>query len=311
MGNSGLVSIIMPAYNPGEYINDAIRSVLDQTYSDWELIIVDDGSTDNTAQKVKSWIEKDNRIQYYYQENGKQGKARNLGVSKSKGEYLAFLDADDLWLSEKLEFQIKEIQEKKVDLVFSDSYVFNNNEIVDTSKRMNVPDEVFYSENDIKLFLEGNRIPILTVLVKKEKVINVGCFSEELPIQNVEDYHLWLKLLMSNYLFYSSNRVMGMYRVHSNAATSSDKLVLNKIPNVLFDLKHRHPDYKNEIQQALKIKFRFIYNRNLFTKSELAFWIKINTQYLSKSYLVFIYLFLNILLPTKITKRSLIYFLNA
>lgn len=306
-----LISIIMPAYNAENYISDAINSVIAQTYHNWELIIVDDGSTDNTSQTVKEWLVKDNRIQYYYQQNGKQGKARNLGISKSKGIYLAFLDADDLWMPEKLNIQIKAIQEKNVDLVFADSYVFNDNETSDISKKMNIPTSVFYDKNALNLFLEWNRIPILTVLVKKDKVINVGSFSEELEIQNVEDYHLWLKLLMTGNLFYALDHTLAKYRVHGNSATSSDKLVLDKIPNVFFSLSQLYPQCKKQMKQELKLRFNFIYKNNLFTKSELAVWINKNTKYLSKSQMRYFYLFLNFLLPTKVTKRSLIYILNA
>ncbi|MBF4517591.1 glycosyltransferase [Flavobacterium sp. ANB] len=306
-----LISIIMPAYNAENYISDSINSVIAQTYHNWELIIVDDGSVDNTSQIVKEWELKDNRIQYYYQQNGKQGKARNLGISKSKGIYLAFLDADDLWLPEKLDIQIKAIQEKNVDLVFADSYIFNDNETEDISKKMNISTSVFYDKNALNLFLDWNRIPILTVLVKKDKVINVGAFSEELEIQNVEDYHLWLKLLMAGNIFYALDYTLAKYRVHGNSATSSDKLVLDKIPNIFFSLSQLYPECKKQIQQELKLRFNFIYKNNLFTKPELSVWINKNTKYLSKSQMRYFYLFLNFLLPTKVTKRSLIYILNA
>lgn len=310
MENNELVSVIMPAYNAESYIRQAINSVIEQTYTNWELIIVDDGSTDTTAKIIKDCLVNENRIQYYYQENGKQGKARNLGISKSKGIYLAFLDADDLWLSQKLEIQLKEIKIKNVDLIFSDSYLFYD-DILDVSKKMNIPTGVFYDKSSLKSFLEGNKIPILTVLAKREKVLNVGGFSEVLNIQNVEDYHLWLKLIMSNAVFYSSDFVLAKYRIHSNSVTSKDKQVLDKIPNAFFDLLQIYPNYKEQIEIGLKFKFNFIYKSNLFTKSELAFWIKKNTQYLSKSKISYLYLLLNYLLPTKITKRFLIYLLNG
>lgn len=311
MENNGLVSVIMPAYNAGSYIREAIKSVIDQTYCNWELIIVDDGSTDTSAKIVNELLIEDNRIQYYYQENGKQGKARNFGISKSKGSYIAFLDADDLWLSEKLEIQIKEIQKKNVDLVFANSYIFNNDEIFDTSQKTNILPTDFYDKSSLKLFLEVNRIPILTVLVKRDKVLKVDGFSEELDIQNIEDYHLWLKLLMSNCIFYSSGFIVARYRVHNSSATSGDRAVLSKIPNAFFNLLQLYPSFKEQIEHELKLKFKFIYNRNLFSKQELAIWIKKNTQYLSKSQISYLYLLLNFLLPTKITKRFLIYLLNA
>lgn len=311
MGNNELVSVIMPAFNAEFYIYEAINSVIVQTYNNWELIIVDDGSTDTTAKIVDEWVVKDKRIQYYYQENGKQGKARNFGISKSKGVYLAFLDADDLWLSEKLEIQITEIKKNRVDLVFADSYIFYDDGIIDPSQKMNIPNTVFYDKKSIRLFLEANRIPILTVLVKREKIINVNGFSEKLDIQNVEDYHLWLKLLMSNSIFYSSDLIVAKYRVHDSSVTSSDKLVLDKVPNAFFDLLQLFPNYREQIERELKLKFKSIYKKNIFTKPELTIWIKKNVHYLSKTQFSYLYLFLNFLLPTKITKRALIYILNA
>ncbi|RZJ52364.1 MAG: glycosyltransferase, partial [Flavobacterium sp.] len=251
--SNSLISIIMPAYNAESYIKDSVRSVIDQTYSNWELIIIDDGSTDNTAAIVNELVEKDSRIFYYYQENGRQGRARNNAISKSKGFYLAFLDADDLWLPEKLSIQIAEIEQKNADLVLSDSYVFQDNEVFDISKKMNIPNAVIYDQNALPEFLRVNKIPILTVLVKKDKVINVGGFSEKPDIQNVEDYHLWLKLLMSDCIFYTSETVLARYRIHNNSVTSADKMVLDKVPNVFFDLLQLYPDYKLQIEKELKL----------------------------------------------------------
>ena len=305
------ISIIMPAYNASNYIGEAITSVIAQTFTSWELIIVDDGSVDATAKIANEWVTKDQRIQYYYQENGKQGKARNLGISKSKGVYLAFLDADDIWMPEKLEIQLQEIKEKNVDLVFSDSYIIRDAFEAIKNKRMNIPNGVFYAKDDLNSFLEENKIPILTVLVKKEKVVDVGGFSEVLDVQNVEDYHLWLKLLMTNCAFYASGNVLAEYRIHNHSATANDKQALDKIPAAFFDLLQQYPSYKSQIRQELKIKFKLLYKRNLFTKDELSIWIKKNTQYFSKTQLSYLYLLLNFLLPTKVTKRILIYLLNA
>jgi glycosyltransferase involved in cell wall biosynthesis len=92
----------MPAYNAANYIQEAIDSVINQTFVDWELIIVDDGSTDHKKDIITAKnVLVDERIHYYYQENGKQGKARNLAI-KIKRKYLAFLDADDLWIPQKI-----------------------------------------------------------------------------------------------------------------------------------------------------------------------------------------------------------------
>src|SRR5699024_4081686 len=100
-----LVSVILPVYNAEDYISDAIQSVLNQTYTDWELIVVDDGSTDQTKKVINPFLE-DDRIRYFYQENGGQGSARNKGIERAKGIYLALLDADDVWKVDKLQSQL-------------------------------------------------------------------------------------------------------------------------------------------------------------------------------------------------------------
>src|ERR1051325_4147820 len=128
------VSIIMPAYNAGRYVEEAIRSVVGQSYADWELIVVDDGSTDETANIVRAYTATDNRVRYLHQENGRQGKARNTGVANSTGSLVAFLDADDLWLSEKLELQVHALQEMEADLVYSAGFVFVEGDAGDATK---------------------------------------------------------------------------------------------------------------------------------------------------------------------------------
>jgi teichuronic acid biosynthesis glycosyltransferase TuaG len=306
-----LISVIMPAYNSSNFISEAIHSVIIQSYTNWELLIINDGSTDTTSEIALNFCNLDSRIKYYYQENGKQGKARNLGISKANGEFIAFLDADDLWLSEKLEIQIKEIFNRNVDLIFSNSYIIYGNESNVLNETLNIPSDIYHDRTSIPMFLKKNRVPILTVLVKKAKLIEVNGFSEIEEIQNVEDYHLWLKLLMSNATFYSVKGVLAKYRFHNDSVTSNDKVALKKIPFAFFDLMTNNVKYKNEIKLELKYKFILIYYNNLFTKSELRFWIEKNTTYLSKSNFKYLYLFLNSMLPTKVTKRILIYILNA
>ena len=101
-----LASIIIPAYNAERYISEAIESVINQTYTNWELIIVNDGSTDNTEKIAQSYAQKDSRITYITQENKGVSVARNIGYNASKGDYLGFLDADDYWLPDNLDEKI-------------------------------------------------------------------------------------------------------------------------------------------------------------------------------------------------------------
>ena len=213
-----MISIITPAYNAEKYIAQTIDSVLSQTYPNWELIIVDDGSTDNTASVVKPYL-KDIRVKYFYQNNGKQGKARNLAIKNSKGIYLAFLDADDLWAPEKLELQMHIMQKNNFDVVFSQGWFFNDNINTD-HKDFNAP----IGLQDIDIFFSSmlvqNLVPILSVLVKKKCVVDVGGFNENPKIQNAEDYQLWLRLADKKYIFYCMQERLFFYRVHPNQSTS-------------------------------------------------------------------------------------------
>lgn len=106
-----MVSIIVPTYNREKLLPRAVESVLRQTYQDWELLVVDDGSTDNTKEIIKKYCDKDCRIHYFHKENGGQGSARNLGIRNAQGTYVAFLDSDDEWLPEKLQEQVSVLEQ--------------------------------------------------------------------------------------------------------------------------------------------------------------------------------------------------------
>lgn len=115
----GLVSIITPMYNGGRYVAQTIETVLQQTYPYWEMIIIDDGSKDNGPAIVQAYADKDPRIQLYAQANGGSAAARNNGIRRAKGQYIALLDSDDLWHPDFLEKQIKLMKDKEVLLVYS------------------------------------------------------------------------------------------------------------------------------------------------------------------------------------------------
>ncbi|WP_369753182.1 glycosyltransferase family 2 protein [Flavobacterium sp. WC2409] len=309
--NKPVVSVIMPAYNASAYIQESINSVIAQKYTNWELIIIDDGSTDRTSEIIINNCSQDLRIKYFHQENGKQGKARNLGLLHSRGKYIAFLDADDLWLAEKLDIQLEEIKAKNVDLVFANSYVFNNDNISDRSRKINILNQVFKGEEALSLFLEINRIPILTVLAKKEKILLVDGFSEKPAIQNAEDYHLWLKMLISGFVFYGSEKTLASYRDHSESSTSHDKLASKQLPEVFFDLLQNNSDEKHFFLNALKKQLRKRYARRFYMKSEFNVIIDENCRYLDKPYYAPLFKAMNFFIGIKMTKKFLNHFINA
>ncbi len=121
---TNLISIIVPIYNTEAFLAKTIESVLAQTYANWELLLIDDGSTDSSSFICEEFAKEDKRTSYYYKTNGGQASARNLGIQKSKGDWIAFLDADDLWLPQKLEHQLKEIDSSQADFLYGLGYYY-------------------------------------------------------------------------------------------------------------------------------------------------------------------------------------------
>lgn len=208
----GLVSIIMPAYNSEKHIKESIESVLSQTYKNWELIIVNDYSKDNTVEIIKKISEKNEKIRIF---NNSENKgvvfSRNFALEQSKGEYIAFLDSDDLWLETKLEKQLKLM--KKENCFFS---ISSYKQIDENGKEINyvkAPLKLEYKEA-----LKGNKIGCLTVLINKKKI---GSF--EMPNIKHEDYATWLKIMKKGYHVCGMDEPLAKYR-KGNDTLSSNKL---------------------------------------------------------------------------------------
>jgi len=210
----------MPAYNAEKYIAESIRSVLDQTYRNWELVIVDDGSTDKTAEIVQSFLPVDSRIKYVFQQNRKLAAARNTGIEHSAGDLVAFLDSDDLWMKEKLERQEQVMKEVNADLIFSSGFIFNGDDT--TNETVSYPSLTgkFDGADMFKRLLTGaaNRIPVLSVLLRRNALQQAGLFDESPALHyGCEDYDLWLRLAKCGALFYGMEEKLVRYRVHANA----------------------------------------------------------------------------------------------
>jgi len=224
-----LVSIIMPAYNAERFIAASIRSVLRQTYTDWELIVVDDGSTDKTAEVVDAFVSADARIKYFYQPNGRQGKARNTAFRHSTAGLIAFLDSDDLWLPEKLELQVAALKEQSADVVYTDGFIFSGDDVGDESTTFPI---VFGRTDGADMFdclLVRNRIAVLSVMLRREALDRAGPFEERSSFHCAEDYDLWLRLAKQGAMFYGMGEQLVRYRRHAAAMTSAESNVLKPV----------------------------------------------------------------------------------
>ncbi len=211
-----LVSVIMPTYNCGKFISDSIDSVIAQTVSDWEIIIADDCSTDNTGDILRPYLEKYPNIHYYcLEKNGGPAAARNLAMKKATGRYIAFLDSDDLWHPEKLEKQIEFM--RKTGAVFSATAY---NQIDVDGKKLNTavfpPKKTDYK----KCIRLSNPIGNLTAMFDRE---SLGDFEVPL-IKKRNDFALWLKILSKTDYCYGMDEVLGSYRLGRTDSVSSNKL---------------------------------------------------------------------------------------
>ena len=211
MLKKGLVSVIVPTFNRAGYILEAIDSILGQTYTDLELIIIDDGSTDATPDVVKKI--NDSRVKYHRFDNSSSpGIARNRGIDMAKGEYLAFLDSDDTWVKEKLEKQVKFLNtHKDFFLVYSKCYHKIDGKITGVSPITMESGYIFK-----QLYLSFNLIPVLTVLMRNSSGESAYYFNPDKD-NNLfigEDYDLWLTISQKEKIGYI-DEPLAYYTIHS------------------------------------------------------------------------------------------------
>lgn len=202
------VSVVIPAFNSAAYIRETINSVLNQSFKDLEVVVVDDGSKDNTGELLKDYHSK---VRYILKENGGPASARNLGIKEAKGEFIAFLDADDLWMSDKLEKQLERFDGEDIGLVFSSVQKMDkdNHDLPDYVNRERFEGHIFE-----KLF-NKNFVPTSTVLVRKSCFEEFGVFDEDPELISVEDYDMWLRIA-SKYKLAHVDEKLVRYRVHEN-----------------------------------------------------------------------------------------------
>jgi len=182
---SPFFSVIIPVFNREKIVLRAVQSVLNQTFQDFELIVIDDGSADQTADLIKNL--KDSRLSYYYQVNQGVSSARNLGIAKSKGEWIAFLDSDDAWHPEKLEIQLAEIEKSHYLWHHTEELWFRNGEKLNPKKK--------HRKTGGRIYL--NSLPLCvvspsTVCIHKNIFKEIGVFDPLLTV--AEDYDLWLRI---------------------------------------------------------------------------------------------------------------------
>lgn len=214
-----LISIVVPVYNAGKYLNDTIKSVQAQTYDFWELIFVDDKSTDNSAEIIAGYMKTDSRIKYFAMpENGGPALARNRGIDEATGRYLCYQDADDLWHRHKLEKQIRFMKEKNCAFSFT-GYEFADENGTPIDKKVFIPETYTYFQA-----IKRTIISTITVMFDREKLTNEDLY---MPNMGAEDTATWWKILKKIECAYGLNEILSYYR-RTNGTLSANKLIAAK-----------------------------------------------------------------------------------
>lgn len=221
-----MVSIVVPVYHAEKYMEETMDSVLAQSYTDWELLLVVDGKQDPTIPVIEAYIEKkqEKRIRLLIQDNNKGAAlARNRGVKESKGRYIAYLDADDLWKPRKLERELRFMQEADAAFVFT-GYEFADEKAVGTGKVVRVPQRLTYKEA-----LKNTTIFTSTVLFDTEKISKDAL---EMPNMRSEDTALWWKVLRSGYDAYGLDENLVYYRRPAKSLSSNKLVAIKRVWNL-------------------------------------------------------------------------------
>ena len=212
LNNNILVSVIIPTFNRSHLLKRAINSILSQKYNSYEIIVIDNYSLDQTVDMVNSY--NDHRIKLIkFKNNGNIAASRNIGIKEAKGEWIAFLDSDDWWHQDKLEY-IKKYMNYKNDFIYhklkiireKNNYFFNKN-FLETNK--------LYTPKLINLLLYGNVINNSSVIVRKKILDKVGGISEKKDYITAEDYHTWLRISQITENFFYIPKCLGYYFIHS------------------------------------------------------------------------------------------------
>ena len=237
-----LVSVIIPTYNSDKFIAQSVQSVLEQTYPPYEVIVIDDGSTDGTKDVLRQFS---NSIKYFYQVNRGPASARNAGIKMARGEYISFQDADDLWTPNKLEVQVAFLERhQEIGLVFSDIEEFDEENIL---VRSCIIDKVYEPDSSsqvplhdpfVKLLIK-NFIPTNTVMVRSDCLKKVGLFDEGLRI--VEDRDMWLRIA-AHFRIARLPLVLCKRRKHSSNISKDQEIATFSLIRVLEKTLNMFPD---------------------------------------------------------------------
>lgn len=212
-----MISVIIPCYNQSKFLDYCLKSILHQTFSDWECIIIDDGSLDNTKSIAKFWCNKDQRFSYFFQENSGLSSARNLGLEKASGDYIQFLDADDFLDKRKFELSLSFLIEKEPNLIITNFRTFENNIKNSSAAFCKLTKKELNYKKVLFEWDENFNIPIHCGLFPKKLIGDIR-FQENLKAK--EDWVFWLMIFQKKDVKpIFIDKPLAYYRMHSQSMT--------------------------------------------------------------------------------------------
>ncbi len=217
------ISVIIPIYNGEKYITETIQSIISQTYPIFEIIVINDGSTDGSLQIIENISKEFSNVIILNQKNSGPAAARNNGIRNSNGEYIAICDADDIWVSDKIEKQMNVFQNTDAKLVYSGmkSFGFTNDTFL------------YNGKNSVRNLFKQNYIPNSSVVLHKSVIGKIGYFNEEKNFFTVEDYQYWLRIAHVFKITIVPECLL-KYRVHNNQISKGKKETYKKLMYLYF-----------------------------------------------------------------------------
>lgn len=259
------VSVVIPAYNVAKYIIEALNSVFAQTYTNYEVIVINDGSSDTEELEVilKPYQKK---IVYLKQENQGAASARNAGIKNARGELIAFLDADDLWFPDFLESQTAFLQKNKLDMVWCDAYLFGDSPCAGrTFMQMNPSIEKITIEN-----LLHQKYDIITsgTVARKDVLLAVNGFDDN--IFRGHDYDLWVRLLFNNARLGYQKKIMLKYRLRSDSLSGNEIQMTEREINVYNQIT-KNLNLKEEHKKIIENQLNRLHSRLMILHGKVQF----------------------------------------
>ncbi len=266
MSNTPLVSIIIPTFNRAYIIKDALNSIIAQTYTNWECIIVDDGSTDNTNELINSYLKKDSRFKYYKRPKNKlkgPSSCRNLGYEQSEGEFIQWFDSDDVMHPEKLEIKIAYALKHRADVI-----VDKHNPSINFIKTNDIQFECFASKDFYIDFILGKRPVITNDVMLKRTIIKNNRFDEDL--WKGEEYEFFSRIFQQKITYCFLDVVLTKYQISSDSISISP-LQVESLITLSKKLICRHQNNQQIIAKAEKQGRKTYKSLILETKMKLVF----------------------------------------